>query len=205
MSWGGFAMDQFASRLRQNFCESQTGARPSRPQERPAGEESGAVQSDTAAESPAPGDGRTPSCRMTRQTLGLVLLNLAGALVIVGASYDLLVPSVPANLLAYLRVAGQLDSRFAQLDLAMLRAIGGCLLAVGITTLILTNGPVRRGERWARFTVAILVAVAELNNAYRMYPFHSPWYGPFAFALLAIAGAVLASPPRLAGGNTSNK
>jgi hypothetical protein len=37
--------------------------------------------------------------------------------------------------------------------------------------------------------------VAEGNNAYPMYPFGSPWYGPFGFAVLAAAGAALASPP----------
>lgn len=126
-----------------------------------------------------------------------MLLNLAGVLVIAGASYDLLVPSVPANHLAYLGAATEgLDPRYAELDLAMLRAIGGCLLAVGVTTIILANGPARRGEAWSLVTVALLVGVAEGNNAYRMYAFHSPWYGPLGFAVLAIVGAALAMPPR---------
>jgi hypothetical protein len=42
--------------------------------------------------------------------------------------------------------------------------------------------------------------VAEGNNAYRMFPFESPWYGPLGFALLAAAGAALAGPP---GGRAS--
>ncbi len=135
------------------------------------------------------------SCRI----IGLVLLNAAGVLVIAGACYDLLVPSVPANHLAYLGVtADRFDARFAELDLAMLRSIGGCLLAVGVTVLALTNGPVRRGEGWSRVAVAVLVGVAEGNNAYQMYRFDSPWYGPLAFAVLAIAGAALAAPPRRA-------
>jgi hypothetical protein len=135
---------------------------------------------------------------MNRRMVGLVLLNAAGVMVIAGALYDLLVPSVPANHLVWLGVTGggQLDPRYAELDLAMLRAIGGCLLAVGVTALILANGPVRRGERWARLAIVVLVGVAEGNNAYRMYEFGSPWYGPLGFALVAMAGAVLATPPR---------
>lgn len=130
---------------------------------------------------------------MSRRAVGMTLLNISGVLVMLGALYDLLVPSVPFNHLAYIGVANeQLNQRFAELDLAMLRSIGGCLLAIGATTLVLTNGPIRRGERWARFTVAILVGVSEGNNAYRMFPFDSPWYGPLGFAALAIAGAVLA-------------
>lgn len=129
---------------------------------------------------------------MSRRTVGLTLLNLAGVLVICGALYDLLVPSVPPNHGAYLgTTVEQIDPRYAELDLAMLRSIGGGLLAIGVTTLVLTNGPIRRGEAWACVTVAVLVGVSEGNNAYRMYPFGSPWYGPLAFAVLAVTGAVL--------------
>ncbi len=129
---------------------------------------------------------------MSRRTVGLTLLNIAGVLVIAGAMYDLLVPSVPINHLAYLGATDeQIDRRIAELDLAMLRSIGGCLLAIGATTLVLTNGPIRRGERWSRFAVAILVGVSEGNNAYRMFPFDSPWYGPLGFAVLAVIGRCL--------------
>ncbi|MFO0913635.1 MAG: hypothetical protein U0795_11810 [Pirellulales bacterium] len=133
---------------------------------------------------------------MSQRSVGLALLNVAGVLVIVGALYDLLVPSVPQNHLSYVGATdGSLDPRYAALDLAMLRSIGGCLLAIGATALVLANGPIRRGETWARVTVAFLVGVAEGNNAYRMFPFGSPWYGPLGFAALAVVGAALASPP----------
>lgn len=130
---------------------------------------------------------------MSRRAVGLAFLNVAGVLVIVGALYDLLVPSVPPNHLVYLgATSGAVDPRYAALDLAMLRSIGGCLLAIGVAALVLANGPVRRGEAWARVTVAVLVGVAEGNNAYRMFPFDSPWYGPLGFADV---GAALAGPP----------
>ena len=61
---------------------------------------------------------------MVRRVVGLTFLNAAGVLVIAGSLYDLLVPSVPPNHLAYLgTVDGQLDPRYADLDLAMLRSI----------------------------------------------------------------------------------
>ncbi len=136
---------------------------------------------------------------MNSRRTGLVLLNVAGVLVILGSLYDLLVPAMPPNHLHYVgAAAGQLDPRYAQLDLAMLRSIGGCLLAIGVTTLIIANGPIRRGETWARVAVVILVGVSEGNNAYRMFPFDSPWYGPLGFALMTIIGAALAKAPRAA-------
>ena len=136
---------------------------------------------------------------MRRRSAGLMLLNLAGALIILGSLYDLLVPTVPSNHLAFLRSAeGQLDPRFAQLDMAMLRSIGGCLLPIGLTTFILANGPIRRGELWARWTVVLLVGISEGNNAFRMFPFDSPWYGPLSFVLITVTGAILATAPPVA-------
>jgi hypothetical protein len=133
--------------------------------------------------------------RIDRRSTGLILMNIAGALVITGALYDLCVPSVPRNLLDYLGIVDDpLDHRYAELALAMLRSIGGCLLAVGLTALVFTNGPIRRGESWARVAVAMMVGIAEGNNALRMYPFGSPWYGPLGFAVLAVVGAILAGP-----------
>jgi hypothetical protein len=127
-----------------------------------------------------------------RRICGLVILNLAAALVIVGSLYDLSVPAVPPNHLSYV---GDLPpasrSRFAQIDLAMLRSIGGCLLAIGVACLLLVNGPVRRGSGMALIVVVLLIGTAEGNNAYRMYPFASPWYGPLSFAILGIVGGVL--------------
>jgi hypothetical protein len=52
---------------------------------------------------------------MSRRAVGLSLLNISGVLVILGALYDLLVPSVPLNHLAYLgAVDEQLDPRYAE-------------------------------------------------------------------------------------------
>jgi hypothetical protein len=130
---------------------------------------------------------------LSRRKVGLVLLNVAGALVIAGSCHDLLVPAVPPNHLAYVGVtAEQLDTRYAALDLGMLRAIGGCLLAIGVTSLVLTNGPVRRGEGSAQVALLVLVGVSEGINSYKMARFGSPWYGPLAFVVLTAVGVALA-------------
>src|SRR5580704_4075074 len=96
--------------------------------------------------------------RRRRRLCGLVLLNLAGVLVMVGSLYDLFVPRVPPNHLKYIgNFDGQFTRRLGELDLAMLRSIGGCLFAIGVTCLVLINGPVRRGDGWARFAVLALI------------------------------------------------
>ena len=127
-----------------------------------------------------------------RRLYGLVVLNIAAALVIVGSLYDLGVPGVPPNHLSYVGdLPPQSRARFARIDLAMLRSIGGCLLAIGIACLLLVNGPVRRGSGLALIVVVLLIGMAEGNNAYRMYPFASPWYGPLSFMIVGFVGAGL--------------
>jgi len=46
-----------------------------------------------------------------------------------------------------------------------LRALGGCLLAIGVPTLVLVHGPIRRGERWAMLALVMMVGVSEGINA----------------------------------------
>ena len=130
---------------------------------------------------------------MQRHQIALVICNLAATLVIGGALYDLLVPVPPPNHARYIgEISAQSKQRVAELDLAMLRSLGGALLAIGVASLILINGPLRRGDRSARMVILILIAVAEANNAYRMYPFGSPWYAPLSFVVLMVVGVFLA-------------
>src|SRR5262245_8377754 len=90
-------------------------------------------------------DGSAVAGGMSRRAIGLALLNVTGVLVIAGSLYDLLVPSVPSNHLAYLGAGqGEHDPRYADLDLAIPRSIGGCLLPIGATAQVLANGPIRR-------------------------------------------------------------
>jgi hypothetical protein len=85
-----------------------------------------------------------------KRNVGLKTLNCAAALVMLGGCYDMVIPPVPANLLGYLAVAkAEVSPHVSSLVLGLLRALGGCLLAVGITALLIINGPLKRGERWA--------------------------------------------------------
>jgi hypothetical protein len=127
-----------------------------------------------------------------RRTIGTGLLYLAGSLVIAGSMYDLFVPTVPANLLAYQGVTqATIDPRMAALDLGLLRALGGCLLAIGATALVLVHGPVRRGERWALPALVLLVGVAEGVNASQMIRFGSPFYAPLTYVGVMLLGVGL--------------
>ena len=83
-----------------------------------------------------------------RRTAALNLLNIISVFVIVGGCFDMLMPAVPSNLLAYLDVTrADASPQLSSLLLGLLRALGGCLLAIGITGLFIINGPLKRGEK----------------------------------------------------------
>src|SRR5262249_12573096 len=137
------------------------------------------------------GAGRARGTPMRRK-LGMGLLYAAGGLVIAGSMYDLFVPAVPANLLAYQGVTpATIDPRVAALVLGLLRALGGCLLAIGATALVLVHGPVRRGERWALPALVLLVGVSGGANASLMVGFGSPFSAPLTFVGVMLVGVGL--------------
>ena len=120
-------------------------------------------------------------------TASRLILNLTAALITVGGLYDILTPKLPPNHVE--RCQG--NTAALELVRALLRALGGCLVAVGIAVLILVNAPALREEMWALWSVLLLVALAEGLNAWGMYKVGSPFYFPIAFVMIAAAGVTL--------------
>jgi hypothetical protein len=124
-----------------------------------------------------------------KRKVGLAILNCAAALVILGGCFDMLIPAVPSNLLGYLGIGrADLSPQLSSLLLGLLRALGGCLLAIGLAALLIVNGPLKRGERWAAWALLLLIGVSEGINASQMWRFGSPYYGPLSFVVLTALG-----------------
>src|SRR6266566_1669111 len=101
-----------------------------------------------------------------KRNIALTILNCAAVLVMLGGCFDMLIPAVPSNLLDYLEVAKvDMSPHLSSLLLGLLRALGGCFLAIGITALLIINGPLTRGERWAPWALLILIGLSEGINA----------------------------------------
>jgi hypothetical protein len=127
-----------------------------------------------------------------KQNIGFRILNCAATLVLLGGCFDMLLPSVPSNLAGFLGVAkADISPQLALLLLGLLRALGGCLLAIGITALLIINGPLKRGEKWAAWALPILIGLAESINASQMWRFGSPYYLPLVFVALTVLGVML--------------
>lgn len=133
---------------------------------------------------------------MDRTRLALILMNFSAILVLVGGAYDLLVPSLPSHQVAFLRISEeQLDPRTAQLLLAIFRALGGSLIAVGVGALFFVNGVLRRGHNWGAAAAVVTIGVAEGTNAVQMYRVGSPFWAPLVFIGLLVLGVALAFVP----------
>ena len=127
-----------------------------------------------------------------KRTVALTILNCAAALVTIGGCFDMLLPAVPSNLLGYLEISRtELSPHLSSLVLGLLRALEGCLLAIGITAFLIINGPLE-----ARSPMGVMGA-GDLDwrfrgvNASQMWRFGSPYYFPLAFVALTAAGLLL--------------
>jgi hypothetical protein len=130
-----------------------------------------------------------------KRNAALAMLNCAAAFVLLGGCADMLMPEVPSNWLSFAGIArADLPANLSALLLGLLRALGGCLLAIGVTALLIINGPLKRRERWASWALLILIGLSEGINASQMWRFGSPYYVPLAFIALTVGG--LASLPR---------
>jgi hypothetical protein len=119
----------------------------------------------------------------------IITLDISAALIASGGLYDVFTPRLPANL----RERCGHNEEAQTLVRALLRALGGCLVAIGIAVAVLANGPVLRGERWGLLLVLVLVVPSEGLNAAGMRRVSSPYYFPIGFILLTVAGIVLAA------------
>ncbi len=127
-----------------------------------------------------------------KRMIALILLNCAAAAVLMGSCYDMFMPGVRDNLLDYLGMTrAEMSPRFTTLLLDIFRSLGGCLLAVAVTAFVLINGPVKQGERWASWTVLILVGLSEGINSTQMWRFGSPWYWPLIFVAMTLVGVLV--------------
>ena len=93
----------------------------------------------------------------------------------------------------YLKINGQeISVELKNLDLGLLRAIGGLLVASGIGALIILSGQVKNGNKTALLGILFMMTIGEGNNAFQMYLLDSPFFAiPFGFLLLIWTGGVL--------------
>lgn len=121
--------------------------------------------------------------------IGQIALNLAAALITSGGLYDISISfrKLPANLSTMCR-GNPLAAKLAR---ELLRALGGCLVAIGLTTAAVVNLDIGYDRRSRLALVLLLVVPSEGMNAICMYRAGSPYYVPLGFVLLVLLGVLL--------------
>ena len=117
-----------------------------------------------------------------------IVLELAAALITLGGLYDLLTPKLPPNLLA---ICGG-NAQAANLVRELLRALGGALIAIGLTVGALAAGFGPQDRRQTLVLILVLVIPSEGVNSFCMYRVGSPYYVPLGFLGLTLVGVMLA-------------
>ncbi len=134
---------------------------------------------------------------MTRRLLfGMVLLYVVAGTQLLGGLYDILTPMPPFHETFLGASQEQLDPRVVKLDLAQMHAIGGLLIASGLTVIVLVSGPFRRGDRSASLAILLLVVVGQAGNSFGMYKVGSPYWVPLVEIGLTLLALRMASLSR---------
>jgi uncharacterized membrane protein len=119
-----------------------------------------------------------------------VILETAGVMIAGGGLYDLLTPKLPPNLASI--CSG--NARAEKLVRELLRALGGALLAIGVTVAVLIGFCGHPISHFILIVTLILVLPAEGVNALGMYRVRSPYQIPLGFVALTIIGVLLSWP-----------
>ncbi len=128
---------------------------------------------------------------------GYIILHLGTYLIILGGLGDIgytfsVSGIIPAHM-DYLKINDQeISVELKNLDLGLMRAIGGLLVASGIGALIILSGQVKNGNKPALLGILFMMTIGEGNNALQMYLVDSPFFAiPLGFLLLIWTGGVL--------------
>ena len=118
---------------------------------------------------------------------------LAGVGGLVDIGYTFSVSGIIPAHMDYLKINDQeISLELKNLDLGLLRAIGGLLVASGIGALIILTGQVKNGNKPALLGVIFIMTIGEGNNALQMYLLGSPFFAfPLGFLALIWIGGVL--------------
>ena len=120
--------------------------------------------------------------------LARIVLYTAAVSIMLGGLYDCFVPKLPVNLLAICRD----HEPASKLARELLRALGGCLVAIGVTTALLVSRLNTQRSPKLLALILILVLPSEGLNSLCMYRVGSPFLVPLSFALLTFLGVAIA-------------
>ncbi|WP_433967413.1 hypothetical protein [Tunturiibacter gelidiferens] len=120
-------------------------------------------------------------------TIGRAVLEGAGSLIALGGLYDVFVPRLPANLAV---VCGG-DPRSSRLVRELLRALGGALVGIGVSVVVLAGRLGAEERALLKLLILLLVLPSEGVNAFGMFRVGSPYYVPLGLIVITLVGLAM--------------
>jgi hypothetical protein len=123
------------------------------------------------------------------------------ATVAIGATYLFRTSFMPYHSAAHGKAWNELDAGSQVLIKGLMEVAAGGEIALGLLVLVLIYLPIRRGERWARFTTPIALlffyvpALLATLSVHQNTPVSSPWQ-PLAIACGLVTLGFLIDTPR---------
>jgi|SRR5215831_14764899 len=129
---------------------------------------------------------------------GYIFLQVSACLIFIGGVSDIILSfndDIPDAHLHYLNLYhSEVSASLINLDKAFIRAIGGCLVSLGIAAFIIARFINILEKKVYLYILLLIVTVAEGNNAVQMFTINSAFYFyPLACVLLAWIGGILLS------------
>ena len=118
---------------------------------------------------------------------------------------------MPYHAIAVGKTWAEVDPSFQILLLALIRVVGGTLIATALAMGILLFIPFKQGMRWARWAIPTIGLVAELTGLFAMLtvtlhtPATPPWQSAVIIIILLIVGLFLSLEPKEKTGGVVNK
>jgi hypothetical protein len=128
---------------------------------------------------------------------GYILLQLATYLVLVGGIGDLILTvqedPLPLAHLRYLKMDKlQVPAELKSLDAALIRAIGGLLIAIGLGSLVILYKQIRKGISSGLWAIILMISIGEGGNAVQMALINSPFFVyPLSCLVVGWLGTIL--------------
>jgi len=122
--------------------------------------------------------------------IAICLILLGG---IVDIAYTFSVESIIPSHLDYLELTGdEVSPKLRNLDLALIRGIGGFIIAIAIGSLALLRIFRETGNPFILWVILIMITIGEGNNFLQMILLDSPFYvAPLFFLIIVWAGGLI--------------
>lgn len=122
--------------------------------------------------------------------IAICLILLGG---IVDIAYTFSAESIIPSHLEYLEIkSNEVSPKLRNLDLALIRGIGGFIIAIAIGSLALLRIYRKTGNPFNLWIILIMITIGEGNNFLQMILLDSPFYvAPLIFLVLVWGGALI--------------